>query len=142
MLDNLVLGLLCTTADDGGITSSEDRNGILANIAEPHVGQRAGAEAVDTLEGLGTDDNVGKASTVVQDEDGAIAASVVIRVASPATVELLVAQVDLSGDGRWRRKRDDAANTAGDVERLRRGKSSSESRKLDLSELHIVGAEV
>ena len=43
MLDDLVLGLLGATADNEGVSGSEDGDGILANVAEPDVGQSARA---------------------------------------------------------------------------------------------------
>jgi hypothetical protein len=43
VLDDLVFGFLSTTSDDQGVTSTENRDGVLANITEPDVGQGARA---------------------------------------------------------------------------------------------------
>lgn len=42
VLDDLVLGLLGSSADDGGVTGTEDGDGVLADVAEPDVSQCAG----------------------------------------------------------------------------------------------------
>ena len=41
VLNNLVLGLLSTAADDGGVTCAQDGDGVLADITEPDIGQCA-----------------------------------------------------------------------------------------------------
>ena len=137
MLDDLVLGFLSTTSNDQGITSAKDGDGVLANVTEPDVGQGARTHAVNTLERIGTDDDVGDGSAVLEDEDGVGAASVGIRVALVAAVVLAVLEVNLAGDDGRLGERDDGARAGRDVESLRRGKGSNEGRELDSGELHV-----
>jgi len=119
VLDNLVLGVLRASTLDQRITSAEHGNSVLADIAEPDILDRAGSEAVNTLEGVHTDNNVGESGTVLKDEDGVVAASVGISVAGLATVELLVAKIDAALDDRRRRESNNVADASRDVERLR-----------------------
>ena len=65
----------------------------LANVTEPDVLQGAGTLAVDTLELLSTDDDVGESSTVLKDENSVVRSSVGIGVASLSTVVLLVTHI-------------------------------------------------
>ena len=65
----------------------------LANVTEPDVLQGAGTLAVDTLELLSTDDDVGESSTVLKDENSVVRSSVGISVASLSTVVLLVTHI-------------------------------------------------
>jgi hypothetical protein len=61
VLDNLVVGSEGTsTLDVGGGAGilGLDGEGILAHVGPPHVGQRAGATAVHTLNLVGANDNV------------------------------------------------------------------------------------
>lgn len=78
---------------------------------------------MDTLELVGSNDDVGQGSAVLQDEDSALTASVFIGVAFTATVVLSVAKVAAAADGHWRRERYDAATTGWDVEGLGGGKA-------------------
>lgn len=93
--------------------------------------------AVNALKGISADDDVGKAGTIRKDKDGVVAASVLVRVAGLATIELLVAEVDASSDDTGLRERDDLADASGDVEGLRTSNAGNECRKLNLSELHV-----
>ena len=120
VLDNFVLGLLRTTTDDGRITRAQNRDGILAHITEPHICQCAGTKAVYTLERVGTNDDIGETSTVLENKHGIIAAGVLVRVARLTTVKLLVAKIHAAGNGRWRWERDNGTDTGRDVEGLRR----------------------
>jgi hypothetical protein len=92
---------------------------------------------VDAFERVGADDDVGDGGAVLEDEDGVLAASVLVGIAWLATVEFLVAEVLAAGDAGRRGERDDGASSSWDVECLCRGKSSNEGRDLDLSELHL-----
>jgi len=62
VLENLVLGAEGTTARDGGGLAGLlllDGEGVLAHGGPPDVGQLAATHAVDTLDLVGTDDDVG-----------------------------------------------------------------------------------
>lgn len=137
MLDDLVLGVGGTASSDEGVTVAEDGDGILADVAEPDVGQGAGTLAVDTLEGVGANDDVAEGSTVLEDEDGGVRASVGVGVAGLATVELLVASVERAGDGGRLGERDDAAGAGRDVEGLAHGKASHGGGDDNVGEEHF-----
>jgi hypothetical protein len=139
MLNDLVLGLARTTTLDQRVASTKDGNSILADVAEPDVADRARPFAVDTLERVGADDDVGEGGAVVENEDCAVAASVCVRVAGLSTVELSVAEINAARDDRGRRKRNDVSDAGWDVQGLRGGKCSDERRELDLSEVHLDG---
>jgi hypothetical protein len=65
VLEDLVLGAESTAAGDGGGLAGTlllDGEGILADSRPPDVGQLAAAHAVDTLDLVGTDDDVGEGS--------------------------------------------------------------------------------
>lgn len=65
VLEDLVLGAESTAAGDGGGLAGIlllDGEGILADSGPPDVGQLAAAHAVDTLDLVGTDDDVGEGS--------------------------------------------------------------------------------
>lgn len=132
MLNNLVNSIGCSTTDNESVTSAKDRNGIFTDVAEPDVGQRARAQAVDALERIGTNDNVGDGGTVLQDEDGILAASVVVRVTLVATVKLFVAEVDGTCDDASFWQRNDIADTSGNVQNVRSGHVGDEREKSDL----------
>lgn len=68
MLDNLVRGLVSTTANNVGSAAAEDGDGILANILEPGEFDVAGALAVNTLALVGTDDDIAESSTILEDK--------------------------------------------------------------------------
>jgi hypothetical protein len=92
---------------------------------------------VDTLKGISTDDDIGKSGAILEDEDGRVRASVCVAVASVSTIELLVAHVLDTRDGRRSRQNDLAANTGWDVEGLRRDESGHDGSGDCLSELHL-----
>lgn len=92
------------------------------DVTEPDVLQRACALAVDAFQLVGTDNDVGNRRTIVQDEDGAVTASVGISVASTTAIELFVAIVDRARDCRRCSERDNRSRTSGDVEGLSGGK--------------------
>ena len=65
VLEDLVLGAESTAARDGGGLAGFlllDGEGILANGGPPDVGQLAATHAVDTLDLVGADDDVGEGS--------------------------------------------------------------------------------
>lgn len=132
MLDDLVLGFLSTTSNNQGITSTKDGDGVLANVTEPDVGQGARTHAVNTLERIGTDDDVGDGSAVLEDEDGIAAASVLVRVTWLATVKLLVRKVDLASDGAGLGERHNVTGAGGDVEGLRSCHAGDEREECNL----------
>lgn len=138
VLDDLVDGARGAAALDEDVAVAEGGDGIfsvsmsfskklgngghtLAHLAEPDVGQRAGALAVDALELVRADDDIAQAGAVLEDEDGRVGARVGVRVARAAAVELLVAVVDGAADDRGLGEGDDAAGAGGDVEALGRG---------------------
>jgi hypothetical protein len=104
--------------------------------AEPNVGYGAGAQTVNALESVGTNNGIGDASTVLENEDSVIRASVLIRVARLATVKLAVTKVLASSDDARLRERDDLAYTARDVESLSGSKAGNKGCQLCLGELH------
>lgn len=91
------------------------------DIAEPDVPQRACTLAVDAFQLVGTDDDVGNRRSIVEDEHGAVTASVGISVASTTAIELFVAVVDRARNCRRRSERDNRSRTSGDVEGLSGG---------------------
>ena len=74
VLDDLVGGLVSTAANDVGNSAALDGDGILADVLEPDKLEVAGAQAVDTLLLVGTDDNVAESSAILKDEDSIIRA--------------------------------------------------------------------
>lgn len=65
----------------------------LTDISEPDVLECASTLAMDALELVGADDDVAQSSTVLKDEDRAVAAGIGIGIAWPAAVVLLVAHI-------------------------------------------------
>lgn len=108
----------------------------LADVTEPNVGQRASTLAVDSLELVLADDDVGDAGAVLQNEDGAVATGVSVGIALPATVELLVSIVLGARDDAGLGKRNDASRAGGDVEGLGRGETSHGGGQSSVDELH------
>lgn len=92
MLDDFVIGILCTTTDDQDIAVAESRDGVLADIAEPNVADSAFAHAVDTLQGVGTDDDVLESRTILENKDSVLGTSIALT-ALHATVKFAVAEV-------------------------------------------------
>jgi hypothetical protein len=106
-----------------------------ANIAEPDVLKSASALAMNSLKRVRSDDDVAQSSTILKDEDSVGRSSVIIRVATMPTVELLVGEVLSSRDNARCRKGNDATRSSWDVESLRSaegGEDSSESGDLKL----------
>ena len=137
MLDDLVLGLCGTAALDQDIAGTESGDGVFADITEPDVGQGTSTLAVDALQGVLADDDVGELSAILEDEDGAVAAGVGVAVAGPATVELLVAAVEGAADGGWLGQGDDAAGAGWDVEGLSCAEASQSAEGKGGGELHL-----
>ncbi len=79
---------------------------------------------MNTLESVGTDDDVAQGSTVLEDEDGVFGPGVLVRVAGLSTVELHVGVVVDTGDGTGLWERCDFARAGWDVKGLRGGKTS------------------
>lgn len=89
VLEDLVLGAESTAASDsGGVTGSLllDGESVLADGGPPDVLQLAVAEAVDTLDLVGANDDVGKARALLEDEDGVAVATLSLASAGLATV--------------------------------------------------------
>lgn len=106
-----------------------------AHVSEPDVDELAGALAVDSLELVRTNDDVAKCCAIFEDEHGAVAAGIGIGVARAAAIKLFVAHVPGAGDGAGLGEGNDAANTGGDVERLRgaeRGQDGGEGGDFEL----------
>lgn len=99
--------------------------------------EREHTQAVNTLKRIGTNDNVGKASTVLENEDCVVAASVLIRVTRMATVIFSADSIEAVGDNTGRGERDDRANPGRDVEGLGRRNAGNKGHKLNLWEFHF-----
>lgn len=105
------------------------------HVSKPDVDELAGALAVDSLELVRTNDGVAKCRAISEDEHGVVAAGIGIGIARAAAIKLSVAHVLGAGDGAGLRERNDAANTGGDVERLRgaeRGQDRGEGGDFEL----------
>jgi len=100
VLNNLVLCLLSTTTLDQDISRTKGRDSVLTDVTEPDVGQGTSSLAVNTLELVLANDDIGDGSTILQNEDSAGRSSVVIGVASTSTIKLLVTEVDRAADAR------------------------------------------
>lgn len=73
VLEDLVLSPEGTTTRDVGSVAGTlllDGESVLADGRPPDVLERAGAVAVDTLELVGTDDDVGERRALLEGEDG------------------------------------------------------------------------
>ncbi len=93
-------------------------------------------EAVNTLKGISTNDDVGQAGTVRKDEDSAVTTSVIVAVAWVTAVEFLIAKILASSNDAGFRKRYDVTNPSRDVECLRGGNAGNECRELNVKEFH------
>lgn len=126
-------------------SSQTSRNQTLVRVHAPGVHQhvvvvlhtRLDTFAVHTLERVSSDDDVGKACTVFEDEYGVITSSVFVRVARLPTIELLVLEVHAASYDRRFRKRDHATSRGRDVESLRRSKAGEYRCELDLGVSHL-----
>lgn len=98
VLNNLVRGVVSTTANDPGVVARGivlHGDGILADILEPDELERAGAIAVDTLSLVLADDDVLEGGALAEEEDGVgvaalgllVAGAGAAVVAGPATVK-------------------------------------------------------
>ena len=108
-----------------------------ADITEPDVPQRACALAVDALQLIGADDNVGNCRTIVENEHSAVTASVGIGVAGAATIEFFVSVVNRAGNGRRRSERNDRPRASRNVESLGGGERHQRGEKSS-GVLHVV----
>jgi hypothetical protein len=73
VLDNLVTGVVRTTANDPGLLSSLvilDTDSVLADILEPDEFEGAGTIAVDTLSLVLADNDVAQGGAGAEEEDG------------------------------------------------------------------------
>lgn len=70
-----------------------------ANISEPDILKSTSSLAVDTLEGISTNDDIAQSSTILENKDVASRSSVCIRIARVSAIELLVAEVLGARDG-------------------------------------------
>jgi hypothetical protein len=73
---------------------------------------------VNTLKLVGANDNIGKSSTVLEDEDSRVGSSVIVGVASTSAVVFLVTHILHSRDTHRSTEGVDTADTSGNVERL------------------------
>jgi len=137
VLDDLVFGLCGATALNEDVTVAQCGDGVLADIAEPDIGQSACTLAVDALKCVLANDDVGELGAVIEDEDGAVAAGVVVAVARSATIELAVATVEGATDGGWLGKRNDATHTGWDLEGLRCAEACQSAERKSGGELHL-----
>ena len=89
VLDNLVVGTVGTTTDDVGcvtIVLLLDRKGVLADSAPPDVGDGAGTLAVNTLDLVGSNDDVGQRAALLDLENGVRVATFILARAVNTTV--------------------------------------------------------
>lgn len=119
MLDNFVNSVLCSPADNERITRAKDGDCIFADITEPDVGQVARAQAVNAFKRVSTNNDIGDGRAILEDENSILAASIVIRVAWVATVELLVAKILVSSDDARLGQCDDVARSGRDIQSVR-----------------------
>lgn len=70
VLNDLVRGLIGTSANDVGGSVALDRDGVLADILEPDELEVAGSETVDTFLLVLADDNVTKSGALLENKDG------------------------------------------------------------------------
>lgn len=92
MLDHLVAGVVCATANDPGLLPSLvvlDADGVLADVLEPHELEVAVAVAVNTLGLVLANDHVAKGRAGAEEEDGVSASWERLELAS------------LFGEGCW-----------------------------------------
>lgn len=88
VLDDLVVGVEGTTADDLGVAVALDGDGVLADVLEPDVLESARANAVDTLALVSADDDVPQGGTVLENKDGVGLAALRLATALDAAVVL------------------------------------------------------
>jgi hypothetical protein len=88
VLDHLVRGVEGAAAGDVGRAVALDADGVFADIFEPEVFERAGAQAVDALALVGADDDVAQGRAVFEDEDCVGFAAFALAAAGGAAVVL------------------------------------------------------
>ena len=135
------------------LSDQEVRYLTFANVSEPHVLKSACTLAVNTLELVGSDDNVRKCCAVLEDEDSSIRSAIKklvycfwgveksdlpisVRVTLASTVELLVSKVLHTGDGGRLAQGNNATRAGWDLESLCGSKARKEGGNGD-SELHF-----
>ena len=69
VLDHFVGSLVGTATDDVGSSTTLKRDSILTNVLEPDELKVTSTETVDTLLLVGTDDDVAKSGTVLENKD-------------------------------------------------------------------------
>lgn len=128
VLNDLVICVLRSTTDDQNIAVAQSRYGVLADVTEPDIADSAPALAVHTLKCIGTDDDVFKGCTILEEEDGVLGAGVALS-ALHATGELAVAIVPglTGGNSLDGLEYLDVADAGGDVERLGGSETSEQS---------------
>lgn len=104
VLEDLVGSTGGTTAGDlGGLAGVLllDGEGILADSRPPDVGEGAATVAVDALNLVGADDDVGEGGALLEDEDGVGVTALSLASAGDTTVEHLHATIErlAGGDG-------------------------------------------
>lgn len=99
------------------------------NVTEPDVLQRARALAVDAFQLPRSDDDVGDARAIFENEHSAVAACVGIGVTITSAIELLVAVVDRAGNRGGRGQGDDRTRASRDVESLSGGEGHQRGEK-------------
>jgi hypothetical protein len=119
------------------VQSFQIQEPTLANVTEPHVPQGAGTLAVNSLELTRANNDVGQGSTVLKNENGILASSVLVGVAGATTVILSVAQVHVAGDRAGLGERDDRSDSGRDVQSLRCGETCQSRGGKDVLEQHV-----
>ncbi|KAI6749367.1 hypothetical protein HG530_015206 [Fusarium avenaceum] len=69
VLDELVGSLVGTASNDVGSSTTLDSDGILADVLKPDELEVTGTKAVNALLLVGTNDDIAKGSTILEDED-------------------------------------------------------------------------
>lgn len=86
MLDDFVLSALCASAGYGTIAVAFERERVLADGFPPDVCDCASSSAVNALNLVSADDDVGEGTAVCNDEDG-VALATLARRAGYTTTE-------------------------------------------------------
>ena len=98
VLENLVIGAEGTAALDSGCFTSSllfDGEGIFADCAPPNIVQRAGTLAMNTLDLIGANNDVGDRGTVGEDEDSVFIAALLLTGTIYTAVELLETSIEV-----------------------------------------------
>lgn len=102
VLEDLVLSTLSTATDDvGGArgTLLLDGESVFADGSPPDVLESARAEAVDTLDLVGGDDDVGESGALLEHEDSVAVTTLGLATAVNTTAESLHATIKAASDG-------------------------------------------